>query len=105
VGRPATGWPAIFRYSVICGQAQIVGLLPVFGAFSISSNMRGLSLLCPLDSIAIGPHSSAWLLPVVVDARRRLRPAEAVRNLTALNDWRVRCGTCCTRTRSFTPTS
>ena len=27
-----------------CGQAQTVGLLPVFGAFSISSYNRGLPL-------------------------------------------------------------
>src|SRR6185437_9245055 len=37
---PATGWAAVFRYSVSWGHAQIVGLFPVFGAFSISSYMR-----------------------------------------------------------------
>ena len=49
---PCTGWPATFRYSTSCGNANTVGLLPVFGAFSISSSMRGLPRLCPSDSIA-----------------------------------------------------
>ncbi len=32
------------------GNAQTVGLSPVFGAFSNNSYIRGLPLLCPLDS-------------------------------------------------------
>src|SRR5215469_3979473 len=33
------------------GHAQTVGLLPVFGACSISSYRRGFPWLCPSDSI------------------------------------------------------
>ena len=50
---PATGCPAIRSQSTTSGQAKIVGLFPVFGAFSISSKIRGLPRLCPSDSIAI----------------------------------------------------
>ena len=49
---PCTGWPATLRYSTSCGNAQTVGLLPVLGAFSISSYMRGLPALAPPDSSA-----------------------------------------------------
>jgi hypothetical protein len=57
---PGTGWPAIRSQSTTSGQAKIVGLFPVFGAFSISSKIRGLPRLCPSDSIAIvcGPFRS-----------------------------------------------
>src|ERR1700728_2949514 len=41
---------------MISGQAQMVGLLPVFGAFSISSYSRGLPRLWPSDSIRM-PHA------------------------------------------------
>src|SRR5580692_4121167 len=41
-----------------CGHAHTVGLLPVFGAFSMSSYSRGLSLLCPSDSMGM-PRSPA----------------------------------------------
>src|SRR5215475_12041717 len=47
---PCTGCAATFRYSTSCGKAHTVGLVPVFGAFSINSYNRGLPLLCPLDS-------------------------------------------------------
>src|SRR5215469_6497195 len=42
-----------------CGHAHTVGLLPVFGAFSISSYSRGLSLLCPSDSMGMPPSPAA----------------------------------------------
>src|SRR3954466_11729754 len=47
---PCTGWAATFRYSTSCGNAHTVGLLPVFGAFSISSYIRGLPSLWPAAS-------------------------------------------------------
>lgn len=37
---------------MICGQAHMVGLLPVFGVFSISSKIRGLPRPCSEDSTA-----------------------------------------------------
>src|SRR5215831_363888 len=53
------------------GQAQTVGLLPVFGACSTSSYRRGLPRLCPLDSIRMlhAPWSGA------VITARSLTPA------------------------------
>ena len=50
---PWTGWPATLRKSISSGHAQTVGLLPVLGAFSISSYSRGFPWLWPLDSIGI----------------------------------------------------
>jgi hypothetical protein len=38
---------------MICGHAQTVGLLPVLGEFSMSSNKRGLPALWPDDSIGM----------------------------------------------------
>jgi hypothetical protein len=43
---------------MICGQAQMVGLLPVFGACSTSSYKRGLPRLCPEPSTAKGTSQS-----------------------------------------------
>src|SRR4029077_8865685 len=56
---PWTGWPATFRYSTSCGNAHTVGLLPVFGAFSISWYMRGLPSLWPSDSTGTDPLVSS----------------------------------------------
>src|SRR6266568_4493622 len=44
------------------GHAHTVGLLPVFGACSISSNRRGFPLLCPSDSIRMA-RSRLWTCP------------------------------------------
>jgi hypothetical protein len=38
---------------VNCGHAQIVGLPPVFGEFSINANKRGFPRSCPDDSTAM----------------------------------------------------
>ena len=47
------------------GQAHTVGLFPVLGACSISSNRRGLPWLCPSDSIRMAPLF-AVILPLYV---------------------------------------
>lgn len=58
---PCTGCPATLRYSMISGQAHMVGLFPVLGAPSISSKRRGLPRLWPEDSNAKGTSSNAAL--------------------------------------------
>src|SRR5215469_17197632 len=72
------------------GQAQTVGLLPVFGACSISSYRRGFPWLCPSDSIrmARSRHSDGPLGTVTCgafDTSLAQMPLQPANNLL-LND-------------------